>query len=248
MLKIRKEQLDELTRVSLKRFENDTVEHIQEFFPKYYEVLGEPTVREVIEYGIDRAESYGFTSERNVSLYINLLFLLGSDFETDMQLPWAATVLNDKRIKDSVTRADKLYDKAMEYLDEVAGVEGEYLGRVLQNLREVRIEEFSHIPSGDIERKLLVALRRIWPQKCGSVGESTLVRLVEHADKSANQYLLSSDYGAAIYATLMFILGSGFYRDPQFSWAGAVLNDEAMMDPAEKSEQLYREAIVFVEK
>ena len=42
MLKIRKEQYEELGKVSLKRFEDSMVEHIKEFFPKYYEIHKEP--------------------------------------------------------------------------------------------------------------------------------------------------------------------------------------------------------------
>ena len=34
--------------------------------------------------------------ERDVCLYINLMFLLGSNFDTDVQLPWLADILTGR--------------------------------------------------------------------------------------------------------------------------------------------------------
>ena len=248
MLKIRKEQYEELGKISLKRFENSMVKHIKEFFPKYYEIMGEPTVRKAIQYGFERAGSHGFTSERDVCLYINLIFLLGSNFDTDLQLSWVSAILNSETITDTVMRIEGLYEKAMEYLDRVAGVDNEYLGRALLRVREISIEDFAQNPTANAGDTAAAQLRKIWPRKCGEMSETTLRDLTEHGSMLANRYNITSERGVVLYIALMFFLGSGFDKDPQFPWAAAVLNDESLTEQATKIDRLHKESMAFLKK
>ena len=87
MLIIRKEQMNSLKQLPSKAFEDSMVEHVREFFPNHYRVAGEPAVREVIKYGIVQTQKYDFTSERNVCLYITVMFMLGSNFDSDIFFP-----------------------------------------------------------------------------------------------------------------------------------------------------------------
>jgi hypothetical protein len=248
MLRIRKEQYEELGKVSLKRFEDSMVEHIREFFPKYYQIHKEPLIRNVILYAVDRAESYGLVTERDVCLYINLVFLLGSNFNTDPQLPWAAAILNDETITDSVTRIDRLHDKGMEYLAQVAGVENEYLGRALLKVREISVEDFAQTPTANAGDVAATQLQTIWRRKCQHMGETTLRRLIRDAIESAKGYNIASERGVVLYTDLMFLLGSGFDKDPQFPWAENVLNDKSVPDQSTTVNRLYKEAMAFMEK
>lgn len=248
MLKIRKEQYEELGKISLKRFEDSMVEHIKEFFPKYYEVLGEPTIHKVIQYGIDRAESYGFTSERDVCLYINLIFLLGSNFDTDLQIPWAGAILKNETIVVPFTRIDRLHDEVMEYLDQVSGTDNEYFGRALLRVHEISIEDFAQTPTPNAGDITATQLQKIWRRKCQQMGETTLRKLIRDAIESAKAYNITTEYGVVLYTTLMFLLGSGFDKDPQFPWATAVLNDESIPDESTRVDRLYKEAMAFMEK
>jgi len=248
MLRIRKEEYEELGKISLKRFENSMLEHIREFFPRHYEILGEPTIRKVIQYGVDRAENYGFTTEQDVCLYINLMLMLGGNFDTDVQLPWATAILNNETITDSVTRIDRLYDAAMDYLDRVAGANNQYLRRALLNIRQVPVEDFSHSATENVERLVVSRLQKIWPKKCDEMGGATVQRLIRHSIDSARNYGITGDRGVAIYTGLAFILGSGFDSDPQFARASAVLNDESTPHEGTKVDRLYKEAMAFLEK
>lgn len=139
MLKIQEEQYEELGKITLKSFEDSMVEHIKEIFPEQYEILGEPAIRCVIQYGVEQAENYEFITERDVCLYINTMFMLGGNFDTDLQLPWAADILKDETITDSVARVDALCEKTLEYLDRVAGPNEGYYNRALLSLREVPV-------------------------------------------------------------------------------------------------------------
>lgn len=248
MLKIRKEQDEELGKIALKRFEDSMVEHIKEFFPKYYEVHGESLIREIIQYAVQHAGNYDFVTERDVCLYINLVLLLGSNFDIDKQLFWAEEILKDENITSSATRIDRLYDKAMEYFDRVAGTENEFLGRALLRIREISIENFSQTPAENTIDVSVALLQEIWPRKCQELGETTLNNLIGEAVISAKVYNITSERGLVLYTWLMFMLGSGFDKDPQFPWAAKILHDESIIDQAKKVDQLYREAMAFLEK
>lgn len=248
MLKIRKEQNKELGKIALKRFEDSMVEHLKQFFPKYHEIHSEPLLRKVIQYAFERAEDYDFTTQRNVCLYINLVFLLGSNFDRDPQLPWAEQILTDESITNSVTRIDRLNDEAMKYLDHVAGVESEYLGRAILKIREISIEDFAQTPTPNAGNIALAQLQIIWPHKCRKLDDTVLRGLIGQGQESAKIYNITSERGIVLYTALMLLLGSGFDKDPQFPWAESVLNDESITDETAKVNMLYKESMSFLEK
>jgi len=248
MLKIRKEQYEELAKVSLKSFEDSMIEHIKEFFPEQYEISGEPAVRRLIQYGVEQAENYEFITQRDVCLYINTMIMLGGNFDTDLQLPWAAEILKDEAITDSVARIDALSEKTLEYLDRVAGTNEGYYKRALLTVRQVPIADFSQSVTGGVEPRVISQLQKIWPNKYEDIGDRNVSRLIRHALESAKKYNISSDRGIMLYTGLMFMLGGGFDKDPQFPWAASVLNDESITNEAAKVDRLYKEAMAFLEK
>jgi hypothetical protein len=96
MLTLRPEQMRAFSEAALKRFEETMLAHLKKFFPDKYEAAGEPKVRKLIRYGIERAASYDITAQRDVSRYIDLMMTLGPDFDQDKQLPWAGQILRTR--------------------------------------------------------------------------------------------------------------------------------------------------------
>ena len=93
MLVIRDQQMQAFAQNAKKQFEAETVPHISRFAPRQFEILGEKTIGQIVSLGIERAEKYGFTNRGPVRFYIELMFMFGSDFDTDPQYPWAAELL-----------------------------------------------------------------------------------------------------------------------------------------------------------
>jgi hypothetical protein len=93
MFTIRKEQMDVFIRVELRKFEDWMVVHVNRFFPKQFQSLGEAEMRETIQYGIGRAAAYGITSRRDVCKYIDLMVVFGRELDTDRRYPWAGEVV-----------------------------------------------------------------------------------------------------------------------------------------------------------
>jgi hypothetical protein len=109
MLTIRKEQLEVFRGPAVDAFVKRVVTHLNECFSEKCKSLGEPKVREMVKYGIQRSASYGIGLEKDVSRYIDLMMTFGPDFDQDPELPWAASILNNRALINPTTKVDRLY-------------------------------------------------------------------------------------------------------------------------------------------
>jgi len=122
MLIIRKEQEEEFAKIALKQFEESMVVHLNQFFPEECEALGQEGTAEAIRHGLERAGRYGFVTERDLCLYMDVMFAFGRDFDEDPDLPWAKEILSDEALSRPLERIDKLYDVAMEKAEQARGI------------------------------------------------------------------------------------------------------------------------------
>lgn len=97
MLVMRKSQMEAFESVAARRFEEGLLDHLRTFFPQHAATLGETQLGRIARYGLQRAESRGLKTERAIYLYIALMFLLGSRFDEDPQLPWAARAVEENK-------------------------------------------------------------------------------------------------------------------------------------------------------
>ena len=117
MLTIRSEQYAAFSQAANKRFENQVVLHLNKHFPKQCKALGEPQLRETIQYGIQRAAAYGITGKSDVCKYINVMVLFGRDFDTNRRFPWAGEILSIDTNPSMKTSA--LHRAAKKHLGEI---------------------------------------------------------------------------------------------------------------------------------
>lgn len=113
MLAIREEQMGVLEQAVLRDFEDRMVVHLQRFFPQQYAALGNDGICETIQYGIERAKSYGVVDERDVCKYIDLMIVFGRDFDTSPKTPWAGRILNIESLTDPTSKVERLWDEGM---------------------------------------------------------------------------------------------------------------------------------------
>jgi hypothetical protein len=112
MLTIRKEQLAAFSPLGKQAFEDRMIVHLKKVFPEQCESLGEPKLRESIQYGTQRAASYKITSERDVCKYLDLMIFFGRDFDKDPNLPWAQSILQNQAIRNPSSKVERLYKAA----------------------------------------------------------------------------------------------------------------------------------------
>jgi hypothetical protein len=248
MLQLRTEQMEVFRQAAVQNFEDRMVKHLKEYFTKPCDALGEAEIRRIIHFALEQIRSYGMMSEGSVNLYLDLMFMLGRSFDKDPQLPWAAEILNDESIVDETSRLDLLYDKAADFVERVAGDRNEH---VFKAMRRILQEPIAPPPLTDLPEfygYIVGWLGKLFPEKHLYIGELSTRRLTHRGLGAARSYGLTSGRGVTIYIGLMFMLGSGFDTDPQYSWAATVLKDDTSADGCEKAERLYAEAIARIQE
>lgn len=238
MIKIRAEQMAVLERAALQGFEGDMVRHLGRYAPRLSEVVGEDALRLEIRLGIERAKRYSFTNRGPVRFYIEMMVRLGCDFDTDPLLPWANAVLREMPDEDQMARAERFYERAMDYFRRVFGPDDEQMVDALRRLDAARLEDYP-VSGDNSEEVALRALAAIYPQKCAVVGEPALRGLIRRGPELARKYGTSTSIGLALFIALPFALGHGFAADPLYPWISGVLNNAAIAEPEKRVERLY---------
>jgi hypothetical protein len=246
MLIIRKEQMQVFEQAAVKSFESRMVEHLKKEFPKHSEAMGEGALQKVVRRGRERAAKYGLAGERSVRLYLELMLMLGSGFDEDPQLPWAADVLRNQGAGEETARIDALYKKVGEYAHRTAGPKNEYLDRALRALPAEKLEGYIGSGAPSFEDYMLRRLGMLYREKAEAVGREPLRVMIARGVEGARRTRLITEAGVMLYVFLMFFLGSGFASDPQFRWASEILKDETLGEPAKKATRLHEAAMAYL--
>jgi hypothetical protein len=253
-MRIRKVQIDALGRAAWQSFEDDLVRHAQSFAPRHARVIGEEAVRSVVRVGVARAAGRGFTQRGPVQLFIDLMFMFGSEFDTDPGLPWAGSCIDDPAVTDPMERAGRLHQTTVHYLEQVAGPRNEFTIEALRRIGRARPEDYP-ISGPDFEDVAARGLMEMYPERCIYLGEAALQALIARGVATAGRYQVRNDLGVALFVALLFALGHAFDRDPLFPWISGALNDPRVTDHARRVERLYvrtktylSEALAYLER
>lgn len=243
MLMIRNQQVKAFEIGAKKFFENEMVRHIEQFTPVSFKVIGEQGVRMVVKLGIERARKYGLTNRGPVRFYIEMMFMFGSDFDTDPQYPWVRQIFTSPDKGHQMWRADRLYDKAMDYVENVVGHENRYEMEALQRLILMRVEDIF-----SARQDIAAILITMHPHKCEYIAQNSLNALIQMGKAKYQTYSTSSMMGEALFVGLMFIFGSGCFTDLQFPWIANTLNNPSIDDPDKRLKRLYSKTITYMKQ
>ncbi len=150
----------------------------RELFPRHLETLGDERNRIIVRLGLAQARSHRLDAERSARVYIDLMFLLGSGFAGDPQLPWARAILEDPSLVEETTRVDFLYDQAMEHVDRCAddiralvdGPDRPRFSAEIASIQQEPNEPFDPADTAALERRIAARLRAAFPRKGGVLG------------------------------------------------------------------------------
>jgi hypothetical protein len=248
MLTISKDQIESLNRATSERFVFRTLRHIETHFSTHWRIIGEAQLRVVIRLAVERAGRHRLTTERDVCLYLNLMLLLGSAFDADMQLPWATKILSDAAVPNPQGRLERVYDAALEYLDRVAGKRDEHWDRALKRV-STHVNDKTGMPSAaNFDDDAISLLESIYPHKFAAAGEKVISTFIAAAAQAAREHGAASRDHVMIYVSLAYMLGSGFDRDPQFPWADEILRNPTVPDPVIRFERLRTEGLSMLNR
>jgi hypothetical protein len=244
MLRIRPEQIEAFASPDTPHFESSAIIHIKRAFPKHFSVLQDSGALAVVNHARTHARRYGLNDADAVRL----------NFDQDVQLPWAAAILNDRSLPgharldviepQPLVKSVRLHEHAMAYLDEVSGVENEHIDAAQRRLLDQPFSVAAQEETG-LEQEALQRLSTIWPEKYNYLGPDGALTLVRYGIGRMQQYGVSTPLGAFLGIVTMYMLGTGFDQDPLFPWAGRILNDQ-QLNPSERTTRLYEEGITYL--
>lgn len=93
MLVIREEQMAMFAAGAEERFVERIVQHLQKFWPVKCKRQGTRHVRSITRGGIDRARSHGLRSEYDIARFIDLMYILDLEFDTNPEYKWVQRFL-----------------------------------------------------------------------------------------------------------------------------------------------------------
>lgn len=245
MLVIRKAQVDLLAGVAFSGVLDRLAAHFQRHYPNECRRAGDAQLRYLISTGAERAALHGFETEIEVGLYINLMIILGCDFDRDPQFPWAAAQLDDDGTEPR-PRIDRLFRTTVEYLKTICGQNQHYMARALLRIRDFDPNAVPDVTGMDFRDYLQELLQQYFPEKSAFQGEEIVSALVEHALETAADHGLRGNAGSTVYVILAFMLGSGIDHDPMYPWVGRILADPSLPDEHERALLLHREGIAYL--
>jgi len=244
MIKVRSAQMKVFEDEALKRFENEMVLHSKEFSPRLCEVLGDDQLRVAVRQSMSRADSYGFTNRGSVRLYIELMFLFGSDFDTDPQYLLLGKIL--KAPDHQMQRAEQIYQVVLEYQKKVSGSDNMNVREALGAL-SIFAEMSDTINVNNFEAEMLQELTSAFPQKVAYVGQNGMNELIHKGRIEAQKYGFSSVRGEAMMIILMFAFGHGCTKDPLYPWISRTLRDEKIIDSAARAKRLEKKSVTWLD-
>lgn len=249
MLTIRGAQLAALGEAASKQFELELVSHLKQFAPRTSQIIGQQGLEQTVRLGLGRAANYGFTKRGPLRLYVELMSMFGSYFDTDPSLPWASTVLSQPAEDDEMLRAERLHEQTLNYLRHVAGENNRYTVAALRRAKDLRFEDYPRSPGTAVGSWGLSGLKLVYPERCAHVGDQPLRLLIRSSVKEAAVHNVITDHGVAVILALMFSFGHGCTNDPLYPWVTATLRDgPAVQNRAELADRLHARARIYLQK
>jgi hypothetical protein len=213
---IRKEQMEAFDLLGL---EGHLVDHLHKFARNHIESIGNFSLRHFVRLGIQNAAGVGWTKRGPVEFFLEVMVMLGSEFLTDPQYPWAAASL--RRPMEEMAGADRLHLEVMKYYDAVLGPG---LCYEVEAIQRVLASEYGkdHPLSGMSEPEIFPLVEWAFPQKYVFVGPAAIGALVKEAKHVCAQFGVAPT-GLALVTVTLFTFGHGCFSDPQYPWIAACM-------------------------
>jgi hypothetical protein len=223
------------------RLREEVLSSLWKLYPQHCVILTDPRTRPAIDVGIARAARHGFRESMHVRPFVSLMIFLGSHFDEDPQLAWAAESLRTTARASRGAAIGDLLGETSRRMEPLVGGRGEYYRRALawSGARSFDTIAADH---DDTDAGLHHFLRQLHRRKYDALGDDAVNRLLLAARSAAQRHGLTTPPGLVVYLGLIFLLGSGLDQDPFHPWAGDALAPSTASDPTHKARELHTTA------
>jgi hypothetical protein len=231
-----------LEAASTGAFLRRTSQHLRQWFPLHSRLLDREQMENAIRAGWQKATSYDLTAECCVRSYIELMFLLGHEFDSDVLLPWAGAILKGEPTSEQIQTGDLLHKTAWDY---AKGVAADY--RNFWEFEPAMLTGESRAAADLVE--LLPTVREkigeIFHAKCSFVSSEILLREISSCIRSANRRGITSERGTTLFTLHRFVFGAGFEQSLILPWVSAGLDGSPLTHPHRHIEELHKRVVSF---
>lgn len=247
MITIRGEQVEAFQAERRLDFHAEMAAHLRAFSPALCKTLRPSALDAIVREGVARAEQYGLTYRGPVRLFLELMLLLGSGFDADLQYPWAGETLSRTDFDNQMFKAGRLEHLAREYVGAVQGPGNEHATRALRRLEELAQRGDVQFHRPNLDRKIVHAMDEVFPSKLAYIGHEAAETLVYRAERLASEVFGGDDPRAvAVLAILQFAFGTHCDADPLYPWIATTLRDPRIADPQRRAARLEKRAVIWL--
>jgi hypothetical protein len=113
-------------------------------------------------------------------------------------------------------------------------------------IRDEQLRYFSQAAAADFEDRMVIHLRKFFPQHCEALQEPGIRDAIRHAIRRAASYGIVTERDVCKYTDLVFAFDRDFDVDPRLPWAARVLHDPLVTDPTARINTLFDQALGHV--
>jgi hypothetical protein len=240
---IRSEQMRIFEQRAWEQFEEEMMAHSKDFSPRLCEVIGDVQLRLAVHSAIARAVDYGFTNRGPIRLFVEMMFLCGSSFDTDPQYSPVGEALRSDG--DQMLRAQQIHDLHNTYLENVSGVGAVNVHRALRALLTFVRAPLS-VSADDLQAGMMREMQHIFPEKTAFVPAQGLSALIDEGTAEARHYRFEGVRPGVLLVVLKFAFGHGCTDDPLYPWIARTLKDQRIVSPEARAVRLEKKAVTWL--
>ncbi|CQH07443.1 hypothetical protein [Yersinia mollaretii] len=204
-------QLELLKTLSFKGYVSEVVSHCELMYPALVSLQGQERFSLHIEKAIALAKKTGFTQRGPVRFYIDMMILLGSNFEHDPQHQWAEF----NKINSASSQLEKsisMYNILEQYIGAIYGESNCFFEQSLVRLRNLDVSHISDNKKNyrDNTHELL---NYIHPQRYNLLGNGAVDALIYFSDENTPTNVTIKPNHKSYTVLIRFLLGSHFNSD-----------------------------------
>lgn len=209
-------EMDSFRQYRKARFKRDMIKLFQQKSSDIAKAMGDETLADLVSVGIEGARNNGFTRTSPTQLFIHMCLALGAEFATDPQLHWVQSILQEtsRDAWDQKTRADRLRQGLIAYLERVNGRKGAHLAKFIDALGAALPTLAPDVTAPETRVFLTTNFRT----RTQDIGDKTLNWLIEDTFSGCHRHGFEEGRSAFILTMLRFVYGTECMRDPRFDW------------------------------
>lgn len=236
MFRIKAKNLTAFEQQAADTYLAELLQHCRLFAPQLSQALTDTELRTAVQDGMVRARAHGFDQRGTVRFYVDVMIVLGSDFDTDPQFPWAAEILADEGYRTPMDRAEALHARLLAHVAEVDGRDNVHAREALADLAAL-VRRGAPLYRDSFEDDVLRLLAQIHPRKVEVSGEAAIRRLIAAGIARTERQELRH---ALPTIALMVAFGHRFDADPWLPWIARAVRERNSITSEQATEWLER--------